>query len=244
MVSASWTRAARIRTFRIFSQTVTNRIVYGLSFQSKVGTFAVMVRGTSSRGTKKCRKFTFLVGSVNQMTIISIAFARHYCAFDHYRNGYLDFINRMPIIQRGKMTIRFVYAIVLVSAVLAAGSQGALARSPSPIVESPVSNSSPSRDTSAWVGEAGKASYYGPAYDGRRSASGARFDQMALTAAHPWLPFGTKVRVTLAGSSRSVVVTITDRLYSSRRIVDLSLAAARALGMIRRGVAEVTLVPV
>jgi rare lipoprotein A len=67
---------------------------------------------------------------------------------------------------------------------------------------------------------------------------------MALTAAHAWLPFGTKVRVMLAGTGRSVIVTITDRLYSSRRVVDLSVAAARELGMIRRGIAEVNLVPV
>ena len=76
------------------------------------------------------------------------------------------------------------------------------------------------------------------------AASGLRFDQMALTAAHPWLPFGTKVRVVLAGTNRSVIVTITDRLHYGRRIVDLSLAAARELGMVHRGVAEVTLVPV
>jgi rare lipoprotein A len=97
--------------------------------------------------------------------------------------------------------------------------------------------------TSDWVGETGTASYYGPAYHGRRSASGIRFDQMALTAAHPWLPFGTKVRVILAGTDRSVVVTITDRLNSSHRVVDLSVAAARQLGMMRRGVAEVSLLP-
>jgi rare lipoprotein A len=71
---------------------------------------------------------------------------------------------------------------------------------------------------------------------------GSRFDQRLLTAAHAWLPFGTKIRVMLAG--RSVIVTVTDRLYSSRRVVDLSLAAARELGMIRRGVAEVSLTPV
>jgi rare lipoprotein A len=52
------------------------------------------------------------------------------------------------------------------------------------------------------------------------------------------------VKVTLAGTGRTVIVTITDRLYSSRRIVDLSLAAARQLGMVRRGVATVTLLPV
>jgi rare lipoprotein A len=130
----------------------------------------------------------------------------------------------------------FLYVFDSVYALLAGASHSAIARSPS--IERPASS-----DSSQWIGEAGKASYYGPAYNGRRSASGARFDQMALTAAHPWLPFGTKVKVILAGSSRSVVVTITDRLYSSRRSVDLSVAAARELGIIRRGVAEVSLVP-
>jgi rare lipoprotein A len=100
------------------------------------------------------------------------------------------------------------------------------------------------QNTAAWAGESGSASYYGIGFDGRRAANGARYDQMALTAAHPWLPFGTKVRVTLTGTSRAVIVTITDRMYSNRRVVDLSVAAARALGMIHRGVAAVTLVPV
>lgn len=98
--------------------------------------------------------------------------------------------------------------------------------------------------SAAWVGETGTASYYGINCQGRRAASGIRFDKRALTAAHPWLPFGTRVRVTLAGSGRSVIVTITDRLYSSHRIVDLSVAAARELGMIHAGLAEVTLLPV
>ena len=96
----------------------------------------------------------------------------------------------------------------------------------------------------AWAGEAGTASYYGMAFDGHRSASNARFSQTELTAAHPWLPFGTKVKVTLAGTDRWVIVTITDRLPSTRRVVDLSVSAARRLGMISRGVAAVTLVPV
>jgi rare lipoprotein A len=99
-------------------------------------------------------------------------------------------------------------------------------------------------DVTAWMGESGKASFYSQAYNGRRSASGIRFDQESMTAAHAWLPFGTKVRVVLAGTDRSVVVTITDRIYSQHRVVDLSRAAATELGIIRRGVAEVTLNPV
>ncbi len=94
-----------------------------------------------------------------------------------------------------------------------------------------------------WVGESGTASYYGNRHQGRRTASGARFDQRLLTAAHPWLPFGTKVRVTALKTGKSVIVTITDRLYSRRRVIDLSTAAAQMLDMMRAGVTEVSLVP-
>ncbi len=90
-----------------------------------------------------------------------------------------------------------------------------------------------------WAGQNGKASYYGKAHHGKRTASGARFDQNAMTAAHPWLPFGTRIRVTHAATGRSVVVVINDRLPSKRRVLDLSLGAAQALGIIRQGVATV-----
>lgn len=89
--------------------------------------------------------------------------------------------------------------------------------------------------------QTGTASYYGKAHQGRRTASGQRFDDTLLTAAHPWLPLGTKVRVTLLGTGRSVVVKINDRMPARRRIVDLSLAAARELGILHRGVARVEL---
>jgi rare lipoprotein A len=101
----------------------------------------------------------------------------------------------------------------------------------------------PADDNSNWFGQRGTASFYGPRQNGRRTASGSRFDQKLLTAAHAWLPFGTRVRVTLGETGRSVIVTITDRLYSKRRIVDLSVAAATELGIIRRGIAEVILAP-
>lgn len=90
-----------------------------------------------------------------------------------------------------------------------------------------------------WAGQNGVASYYGKAHHGKRTASGARFDQNAMTAAHPWLPFGTRIRVTHAATGRSVVVVINDRLPSKRRVLDLSLGAAQALGIIRQGVATV-----
>jgi rare lipoprotein A len=94
-----------------------------------------------------------------------------------------------------------------------------------------------------WIGETGVASWYGAAYHGRRAADGSRFDQRQLTAAHAWLPFGTRVRVTLGNTGHSVIVVITDRLYSKRRVVDLSHSAARQLGIVDRGVATVSLSP-
>ena len=92
-----------------------------------------------------------------------------------------------------------------------------------------------------WKGETGIASFYGRAFQGRRTAGGGRFNQMALTAAHPWLPLGTKVLVTVEQTGRAVVVTITDRLPSGRRVIDVSLAAARVLGFVGQGLAEVSL---
>ncbi len=87
----------------------------------------------------------------------------------------------------------------------------------------------------------GTASWYGSSWHGRRTSSGVPYDENALTAAHPWLPIGTRVRVTLEGSSESVVVIINDRPGSRTILIDLSKAAARELGILSRGVARVTL---
>ena len=89
-------------------------------------------------------------------------------------------------------------------------------------------------------GEEGLASFYGRRFHGRRTASGDRYDMHALTCAHPTAPFGTRLRVTDLESGRSVVVTVTDRgPFKRGRVVDLSLAAARKLGILERGVARV-----
>jgi len=86
----------------------------------------------------------------------------------------------------------------------------------------------------------GKASWYGPGFNGRRTANGEVFNSNALTAAHPSLPFGTKVRVTNMNNGRSVVVRINDRgPFSGGRIIDLSAGAARSIKMIGSGVAPV-----
>jgi rare lipoprotein A len=86
----------------------------------------------------------------------------------------------------------------------------------------------------------GHASWYGHEFARRPTASGERFDPEKLTGAHRTLPLGTRVRVTNLLNGRSVLVTINDRgPYMRRREIDLSFRAARALGMVRRGVARV-----
>ena len=90
--------------------------------------------------------------------------------------------------------------------------------------------------------EQGRASWYGLAFHGRKTASGEKFDMNALTAAHPTLPFGTRVLVRNPSNGRSVIVRINDRgPYSGGRIIDVSFAAARALGIVGFGTKHVVL---
>ena len=87
-----------------------------------------------------------------------------------------------------------------------------------------------------------KASWYGPGFHGRRTANGERFNQNDLTAAHRTLPFGTKVKVTNLRNGRSVVVRVNDRgPFSRGRVIDLSKAAARIIGVFQSGTAPVLL---
>lgn len=80
------------------------------------------------------------------------------------------------------------------------------------------------------VSNAGLASWYGPGFHGKRTASGAIFNQNALTAAHKSLPFGSKVKVTNLSNKKSVVVTINDRgPFKAGRIIDLSKKANQIL---------------
>jgi rare lipoprotein A len=90
--------------------------------------------------------------------------------------------------------------------------------------------------------QTGLASWYGPAHNGQKAASGETFDPRQLTAAHRDLPFGAVVRVTDLGSGKSVVVRINDRgPFVRGRVIDLSEEAARRLGMLDRGVTSVTI---
>src|SRR3954463_10707083 len=88
--------------------------------------------------------------------------------------------------------------------------------------------------------QTGAASWYGPGFHGKRTASGERFNTNDLTAAHKTLPFGSRVRVTNERTGKSVVVRINDRgPYAHGRVIDLSKAAAEAVGI--SGVGRVTL---
>ncbi len=88
--------------------------------------------------------------------------------------------------------------------------------------------------------ETGMASWYGSKFHGRRTASGERYNMYAMTAAHKLLPFNTTVRVTNLRNGKSVVVRVNDRgPFSRGRVIDLSLGAARRLGIEKTGVARV-----
>ena len=89
----------------------------------------------------------------------------------------------------------------------------------------------------------GMASWYGRQHQGRATSSGEPFDMNQLTAAHRTLPFGTRVRVTNLDTGKIVVVRVNDRgPFAASRIIDVSFAAAKALGMVGAGVARVEIV--
>jgi rare lipoprotein A len=86
----------------------------------------------------------------------------------------------------------------------------------------------------------GKASFYASKFNGRKTSSGERVDSQIYAAAHRTLPFNTMVEITNLANNRSIIVRINDRgPFSKDRIVDMTHAAAKALGFIQRGVANV-----
>jgi rare lipoprotein A len=121
----------------------------------------------------------------------------------------------------------------------AQAAEAAAASSSAPAASPAESASSPSAPAEI---ARGKATWYGLKFHGRRTSSGERFDMNKLTAAHEWLPLGTLVRVRNLANGREVVVRINDRAPPLRdRIIDLSKAAAAALGFVRSGKAQVVL---
>ena len=97
-------------------------------------------------------------------------------------------------------------------------------------------------ETLAAGNQCGRASWYGPGFNGKTAASGEKFNQNAMTAAHKTLPFGTVVKVVNQQSGKSVTVKINDRgPYHGGRIIDLSKAAATKLGIVQAGTGKVCL---
>jgi rare lipoprotein A len=101
----------------------------------------------------------------------------------------------------------------------------------STIFLSPAVHAEPNKSSGKII-QTGRASWYGPGFHGRRTASGETFNTNDLTAAHRTLPFGTKVRVVNKKTGKSVVVRINDRgPYAHGRVIDLSKASAQAIGI-------------
>jgi rare lipoprotein A len=114
------------------------------------------------------------------------------------------------------------------------------AGAPSDSANNPAANSEPGLHGKPVSSEMGMASWYGPPYTNRKAADGSIYDQNAMTAAHRTLPMGSMVRVTNLTNNQSVYVRITDRgPFVDGRIIDLSLAAAKAVDIYRPGTAKV-----
>jgi len=106
----------------------------------------------------------------------------------------------------------------------------------------PVACSSTGAPRTSGLTEQGTASWYGPGFHGKLTASGEKFNQSAMTAAHKKYPFGTLVRVTNLRNGRSVEVRINDRgPFVKGRIIDLSQGAAKKIDMIQAGTVPVRL---
>jgi len=131
-----------------------------------------------------------------------------------------------------------VQATALLSAPAATAPSAPAATSPTPSLAEPAKVKDKKSDDMLH----GIASWYGGVFNGRLTASGEKFNMYAMTACHPTLPFGSKVRVIDTANHRSVVVRITDRGdLEAGRVIDLSYAAARKLQMTKAGLARVKL---
>jgi rare lipoprotein A len=155
--------------------------------------------------------------------------------------------NRVFTVRRGS-ALGVLLGVALLSqscGMIASSSQGTVPEMvsiPQPSIAKPTPAKQPTELKGAVSVQTGQASWYGKAFAGKATASGEIFNHELLTAAHRSLPLGTKVRVTNVANGKSVEVKVNDRgPYADGRIIDLSRAAARALGMIEDGLAEVRL---
>lgn len=150
----------------------------------------------------------------------------------------------------GYASLRTLVAVVAIAGIVAGCAQQAVApeaapappAAPAPAPPSPPAAPAPRPQAQAGEVERGRVSLYGADFAGKTTANGETFDPDGLTMAHRTLPFGTRVRVTNLENQRSVVVTVNDRgPFIAGRIADLSLAAARQIGMVTSGVVDAML---
>ena len=145
---------------------------------------------------------------------------------------------RGPIFRAGLTVV----PVLMISACAARATPAATA--PTPAVTAPPT--SPTEPRKIFEVRQGLASYYGPGFEGKRTASGIPFDKSAMVAAHPSYPFGTVVRVTNLANKRQVVVRVVDRgpakgPRSEGVLIDVSSGAAESLGFVRKGRTRVRL---
>ncbi len=141
---------------------------------------------------------------------------------------------RSPTLALGRLSMKSLPLFVVALTVIQGCStiSGKVTSLPSPEILSPP------KGTTVHIGN---ASWYGPGFHGRTTASGSAFDETKMTAAHRTLPFGSKAKVTNLSTGKSVEVEINDRgPYAEGRIIDLSQAAAKALGIVDHGIARVS----
>ena len=146
------------------------------------------------------------------------------------------------------LAVSLTAAAALLSSAAIAQSASAPGAAPSQPAPAPMPAAMPAAKAAAAPAAAsadameGKAAWYGRKFNGSKTASGQRFNAGAMTAAHPSLPFGSRVKVTNTKNKRSVVVVINDRGPSTPgRIIDVTQAAATRLGFDRAGTADVAL---
>jgi rare lipoprotein A len=146
----------------------------------------------------------------------------------------------MRQVTRARRRVRPPFVVALIVSVLAAGFVGCGGPAKQPPTRPPDRSGKSVAATTPGRAQEGIASWYGGKHHGGPTASGERFDKNAMTAAHRTLRMNTRVRVTNKRNGRSVVVRINDRgPYTKGRIIDVSEAAARQLGMIERGIVPV-----
>jgi rare lipoprotein A len=149
----------------------------------------------------------------------------------------------------GASSVALAVVVMLLSTRTVQADVRLLLQAPAPAAAPAVASAAPATLDStsaahAWkAGLHGTASWYGGIFNGRKTASGERFDMYAMTACHPSLPFGSLVRVVNRSNKHSVVVRITDRgnMESQDRVIDLSYAAAEKLAITKSGLAKVDL---